>query len=47
MDQVDEILLGETHSAMITTRSGMAIPVSRRYLKHLKKVLGLCASHRT
>jgi two-component system, LytTR family, response regulator len=45
MDQVDEILLGENLSAMITTRSGRTLPLSRRYLKRLKETLGLSAAH--
>jgi two-component system LytT family response regulator len=46
LDHVDEITVGENLSAMITTRSGRSIPVSRRYLKRLKEILGLCAVHR-
>ncbi|MHC1742459.1 MAG: two-component system response regulator BtsR [Syntrophobacteraceae bacterium] len=46
MDHVDEIIVGENLSAMITTRSGRAIPVSRRYLKRLKEILGLYTVHR-
>lgn len=46
LDHVDEITVAENLSAMITTRSGRSIPVSRRYLKRLKEILGLCAVHR-
>lgn len=45
MDQVDEIVLSENSAAMITTRSGRAVPVSRRYLRKMKEILGLHATH--
>lgn len=44
IDQVDEILLQENMLAQIQTRSGHSVPVSRRHLKKLKEILGICAS---
>ena len=41
LDQVDEILLLDSGLAEIRTRSGKALPVSRRYLKTLKDRLNL------
>lgn len=38
-DQIDEIILIEHGLAEIRTRSGQALPVSRRYLKQLKELL--------
>jgi two-component system LytT family response regulator len=45
IDQVDEIVLEENLVAMIVTRSGKTIPVSRRYLERLKEILGISAQH--
>jgi two-component system LytT family response regulator len=41
IDRVDEIVFGENVPAMIVTRSGKTVPVSRRYLRKLKQILGL------
>lgn len=41
LDQVDEIVLLEAGLAEIRTRAGNLIPVSRRYLRNLKKHLNL------
>jgi two-component system, LytTR family, response regulator len=42
IDQVDEIVLGENLLALIVTKSGKNVPVSRRYLKRLKEIIGIC-----
>lgn len=42
IDQVDEILLRDNLLAQIQTRSGHGIPVSRRHLRKLKEILGIC-----
>jgi two-component system, LytTR family, response regulator len=41
IDQADEIILQENQSAIIRTRSGKTVQVSRRYLKKIKGKLGL------
>ncbi|HET9553545.1 MAG TPA: two-component system response regulator BtsR [Anaeromyxobacteraceae bacterium] len=41
VDRVDEILLGEDDGAVVRTRSGRTVPVSRRFLGALKQRLGL------
>lgn len=41
LEQVDEIILGENLLAQITTKAGHFVPVSRRYLKRLKELLGI------
>lgn len=43
IDRVDEIVLGESVQALIVTKSGKNVPVSRRYLKRLKEVIGIGA----
>jgi two-component system LytT family response regulator len=44
LDHVDEIYLTENHSAVITTKSGKDLPVSRRHLKRLKEIIGVGAA---
>jgi len=41
LDRVDEIVLQENLLAEIKMKSGLAVPVSRRFLKKLKETLGL------
>lgn len=41
MDHVDEIILNDNSLALITTKSGKNIPVSRRHLKRLKGILAI------
>ncbi len=41
LDRVDEIVLQENLLAEIKTKSGLTVPVSRRFLKKLKEMLGI------
>ena len=41
VERVEEILLGEDEGATVRTRSGGAVPVSRRFLAALKERLGV------
>lgn len=41
VDRIDEISLAENSLAVIKTRSGQTVPVSRRYLSRLRAELGL------
>ncbi len=41
LDRVDEIVLQENLLAEIKMKSGLAVPVSRRFLKKLKETLGI------
>jgi two-component system LytT family response regulator len=41
LDRIDEISMGENSVAVIKTRSGTTVPVSRRYLAKLRATLGL------
>lgn len=41
VERVEEILLGEDEGATVRTRSGRAVPVSRRFLAALKERLGV------
>jgi two-component system, LytTR family, response regulator len=41
IDCVDEIVMQENQAALIQTRSKKTVPVSRRYLKKIKELLGL------
>jgi len=41
VDRIDEISLGENSLAVIKTRSGQIVPVSRRHLTRLRAALGL------
>ena len=41
IDKVDEIILQENQAAVIQTCSNKTVPVSRRYLKKIKKQLGI------
>ncbi|HZZ84101.1 MAG TPA: two-component system response regulator BtsR [Anaeromyxobacteraceae bacterium] len=41
VDRIDEISLADNSLAVIKTRSGKAVPVSRRYLTKLRAALGL------
>jgi two-component system LytT family response regulator len=40
-DRIDEISLGDNSLAVIKTRSGKTVPVSRRHLSKLRSVLGV------
>jgi two-component system LytT family response regulator len=39
--QIDEIVRQDPGSALLKTRSGRQVPVSRRFLVHLKELLGI------
>jgi len=39
--QIDEIIRQDPSTAMLKTRSGKQVPVSRRFLVHLKELLGI------
>ena len=39
--QIDEIIRHDAASAQLKTRSGKLVPVSRRFLGHLKELLGI------
>jgi two-component system LytT family response regulator len=41
VDRIDEISLGENSLAVIKTKSGQTVPVSRRHLSKLRAALGL------
>jgi two-component system LytT family response regulator len=41
LDRIDEIVLQENLLAEIKTKSGLSVPVSRRFLKKLKETLGI------
>lgn len=41
LDRIDEILLHDNLLAEIKTKSGSSVPVSRRFLKKLKEMLGI------
>ncbi|HEX7622779.1 MAG TPA: two-component system response regulator BtsR [Anaeromyxobacteraceae bacterium] len=41
VDRIDEISLGDNSLAVIKTKSGQAVPVSRRHLTRLRTALGL------
>jgi len=39
--QIDEIIRQDPATALLKTRSGKQVPVSRRFLVHLKELLGI------
>jgi two-component system LytT family response regulator len=41
LNQIDEIIRQDPSSALLKTRSGNHVPVSRRFLGHLKETLGI------